>query len=87
MQEDLRNVPDGSVVLLHACAHNPTGVDPSVTQWAELSSLFKAKKLFPFFDMAYQVYYLFTHDVFVENVVPYCSVLTGPLLILTSPLL
>lgn len=54
MVEDLSSVPSGSVVLLHACAHNPTGVDPKPEQWKELSSLFKSKGLFPFFDMAYQ---------------------------------
>jgi len=41
-------------VLLHACAHNPTGVDPTEGQWAEISNILKEKKLFPFFDMAYQ---------------------------------
>lgn len=40
--------------MLHACAHNPTGVDPTPEQWAELSALIKKKNLFPFFDMAYQ---------------------------------
>jgi aspartate aminotransferase len=39
---------------LHACAHNPTGVDPSEQQWKELSKLFKKKGHFPFFDAAYQ---------------------------------
>lgn len=52
--EDLNKLPEGSIVLLHACAHNPTGVDPKPEQWKELSAIFKAKKLFPFFDMAYQ---------------------------------
>ena len=52
--DDLNKVPEGSLVLLHACAHNPTGVDPKPEQWAELSDLFKKRKLFPFFDMAYQ---------------------------------
>lgn len=42
------------MILLHACAHNPTGVDPSKEQWAELSNLIKKRNLFPFFDMAYQ---------------------------------
>lgn len=54
MVEDLSSAPSGSVVLLHACAHNPTGVDPKPEQWKELSTLFKSKGLFPFFDMAYQ---------------------------------
>jgi len=41
-------------VLLHACAHNPTGVDPTPAQWKEISDIVSEKKLFPFFDMAYQ---------------------------------
>jgi aspartate aminotransferase len=40
--------------LLHACAHNPTGVDPKPEQWKELSQLIKQKNLYVFFDMAYQ---------------------------------
>ncbi|KAI8994375.1 pyridoxal phosphate-dependent transferase [Gaertneriomyces semiglobifer] len=54
MIEDLKNIPSGSVVLLHACAHNPTGVDPTPEQWKELSTLMQQKGHFPFFDMAYQ---------------------------------
>ncbi len=52
--DDINKIPEGSIILLHACAHNPTGVDPRPEQWAELSQVIKAKKLFPFFDMAYQ---------------------------------
>lgn len=52
--EDLSKIPKGSVVLLHACAHNPTGVDPKPEQWKEISNVVKSKGLFPFFDMAYQ---------------------------------
>ncbi|CAK5280549.1 unnamed protein product [Mycena citricolor] len=48
------NAPEHSVVLLHACAHNPTGIDPTPEQWAEISDICKERKLFPFFDMAYQ---------------------------------
>ncbi|GAV74678.1 LOW QUALITY PROTEIN: Aminotran_1_2 domain-containing protein [Cephalotus follicularis] len=48
------NAPDGSFFLLHPCAHNPTGVDPTEEQWREISCQFKAKNHFPFFDMAYQ---------------------------------
>jgi aspartate aminotransferase len=51
---DLQKIPERSVILLHACAHNPTGVDPSLEQWRELSAVVKQKNLFPFFDMAYQ---------------------------------
>ncbi|XP_018790685.1 PREDICTED: aspartate aminotransferase, mitochondrial-like [Bactrocera latifrons] len=52
--EDISKIPEKSIVLLHACAHNPTGVDLSLEQWKELSQLIKKKNLFPFFDMAYQ---------------------------------
>lgn len=49
-----QKIPERSAILLHACAHNPTGVDPKPEQWAEMSKVIKEKKLFPFFDMAYQ---------------------------------
>jgi len=52
--EDINNMPEGSVVLLHACAHNPTGVDPKPEEWKAMCDLIKKKGLFPFFDMAYQ---------------------------------
>lgn len=52
--QDLAKVPEKSVVLLHACAHNPTGVDPKPEQWKEMSKVIKSRNLFPFFDMAYQ---------------------------------
>jgi aspartate aminotransferase len=54
MLEDLKNAPDGAVVLLHACAHNPTGCDPSKEQWETISELVKEKNLQVFFDSAYQ---------------------------------
>lgn len=52
--EDLNKIPEKSIVVLHACAHNPTGVDPKPEQWKELAALVKRRNLFPFFDMAYQ---------------------------------
>lgn len=52
--EDICKIPEKSIILLHACAHNPTGVDPKPKQWEELSAVIKQRKLFPFFDMAYQ---------------------------------
>ncbi|KAI5743940.1 hypothetical protein M8J77_024063 [Diaphorina citri] len=52
--EDINNIPSNSIILLHACAHNPTGVDPKPEQWKELAAVVKQKKLYPFFDMAYQ---------------------------------
>lgn len=45
---------EGDVVILHACAHNPTGIDPTRDQWEELVQIFLRKKLFAFFDSAYQ---------------------------------
>ena len=50
-----QKIPEGSIILLHACAHNPTGVDPKPEQWKELSAVVKERKLLCFFDMAYQV--------------------------------
>mmetsp|Transcript_40322 Transcript_40322/g.59262 ORF Transcript_40322/g.59262 Transcript_40322/m.59262 type:complete len:433 (+) Transcript_40322:50-1348(+) len=51
---DMKNMPDGSCVLLHVCAHNPTGMDPTMDQWAEISHTMKQKNHLPFFDSAYQ---------------------------------
>ncbi|WP_368622469.1 amino acid aminotransferase [Paraburkholderia sp. BR13444] len=47
-------LPEKSVVLLHACCHNPTGVDLSPVQWAELAPVLQRRKLIAFVDMAYQ---------------------------------
>ncbi|ORY28059.1 pyridoxal phosphate-dependent transferase [Naematelia encephala] len=52
MKADIKAAPEGSIILLHACAHNPTGIDPTEEQWKELSVLMKEKKHFSFFDMA-----------------------------------
>ncbi|KAL0297277.1 UNVERIFIED_CONTAM: Aspartate aminotransferase 3, chloroplastic [Sesamum radiatum] len=52
--EDLGSAPSGAIVLLHACAHNPTGVDPTLHQWEQIRQLMRSKALLPFFDSAYQ---------------------------------
>jgi len=49
-------VPAGSAVLLHACAHNPTGVDPTPEQWEVLAGTFAKRGLLAVFDSAYQGY-------------------------------
>ncbi|KAH7376641.1 aminotransferase class I and II [Plectosphaerella cucumerina] len=54
MKAALAAAPDQSIVLLHVCAHNPTGVDPTEAQWAEIADLLAEKRHFPFFDCAYQ---------------------------------
>ena len=40
-------------MILHACAHNPTGYDPNQEQWRDLGRIMKKRKLFPLFDAAY----------------------------------
>jgi aspartate/tyrosine/aromatic aminotransferase len=54
MVADINGAPNGSIFLLHACAHNPTGVDPSPEQWAGISAAIKAKGHIAWFDSAYQ---------------------------------
>jgi aromatic-amino-acid transaminase len=50
----LKRIDPGSVVLLHACCHNPTGVDPTPAQWKEIIEVVRARGLVPFVDLAYQ---------------------------------
>jgi len=52
--EDLSNAPEHSVIILHGCAHNPTGLDPTEDQWKQIAEIMKERKLIPFFDNAYQ---------------------------------
>lgn len=49
-------MPKGSAVLLHACAHNPTGVDPTPAQWKQIIGLVRKHELVPIIDSAYQGY-------------------------------
>ncbi|KAF2746344.1 aspartate aminotransferase, partial [Sporormia fimetaria CBS 119925] len=50
----IESADSGSIIVLHACAHNPTGVDPTQDQWKKIASVIREKKHFPFFDTAYQ---------------------------------
>ncbi|CAG8464285.1 2883_t:CDS:2 [Acaulospora colombiana] len=52
--EDIKKAPSNSIIMLHACAHNPTGVDPTPEQWDEISKVIKKCGHFPLFDSAYQ---------------------------------
>lgn len=54
MTATLQSAPERSIILLHACAHNPTGVDPTQEQWKAIAQIMREKKHFPFFDCAYQ---------------------------------
>lgn len=56
MLDALGGLPPRSVVLLHACCHNPTGVDLSREQWLALIPLLKERQLLPYLDLAYQGY-------------------------------
>jgi aromatic-amino-acid transaminase len=50
----LNNLRDNSIIVLHTCCHNPTGIDISHDQWVKLADIFEDRRLIPFFDMAYQ---------------------------------
>ena len=56
MQATLGALPARSVVLLHACCHNPTGVDLTDAQWQQLLPLLRERELLPYLDIAYQGY-------------------------------
>jgi aromatic-amino-acid transaminase len=50
----LDTIPPGSIVVLHACCHNPTGVDLDHDRWGEVLEIVRARGLIPFLDLAYQ---------------------------------
>jgi aspartate/tyrosine/aromatic aminotransferase len=54
MLSDINDAPSGSVIMLHAAAHNPTGVDPTREQWDQILDVCKAKQHYCWFDSAYQ---------------------------------
>ncbi|KAH9597229.1 Aminotransferase [Trypanosoma melophagium] len=54
MLESLDKLPERSVVLMHACAHNPTGLDPTQEEWVKVAEVIKRRNLLPLVDMAYQ---------------------------------
>lgn len=56
MLQALQALPPRSVVLLHACCHNPTGVDLSRAQWEQLIPVLRERQLLPYLDLAYQGY-------------------------------
>ncbi|HUG25622.1 amino acid aminotransferase [Piscinibacter sp.] len=56
MLSALRGLPAKSIVLLHACCHNPTGVDLTPAQWEELIPVLRERELLPYLDLAYQGY-------------------------------
>lgn len=54
MMGSIANAPAGSIFVLHACAHNPTGIDPSKEQWVEILQALKQGEHLVIFDSAYQ---------------------------------
>jgi aspartate/tyrosine/aromatic aminotransferase len=54
MLDALRTVPKGDIVLLHACCHNPSGLDPSDEEWHAIADVIVERELVPFLDSAYQ---------------------------------
>jgi aromatic-amino-acid transaminase len=54
MMATIQDLPARSIVLLHACCHNPTGVDLSAAQWAQLIPVMRDRQLLPYLDIAYQ---------------------------------
>ena len=54
MKSGLNALQSGSIIVLHACCHNPTGADLSEAQWREVIEVIQARGLVPFIDMAYQ---------------------------------
>ena len=50
----LKAAPEGTIIVLHACCHNPTGYDISNAQWVEVRDVVRARNLVPFLDLAYQ---------------------------------
>lgn len=54
MLDALHDIPKGDIVLLHACCHNPTGIDPDEAQWRAIADVIVERELLPFIDIAYQ---------------------------------
>jgi aromatic-amino-acid transaminase len=82
MLADLKAMPEGAIVLLHACCHNPTGAELNADQWGQVIQVVRANNLIPFLDMAYQGF----GDGIAEDgaVVRRFTETAGPLLISNS---
>jgi aromatic-amino-acid transaminase len=78
----LKAMPEGSIVVLHACCHNPTGAELNADQWGQVIQVVRANNLIPFLDMAYQGF----GDGIAEDgaVVRRFTETTGPLLVSNS---
>jgi len=82
MRSTLETLPAGAIVVLHACCHNPTGVDPTGEQWGTIIDIVRARGLIPFVDIAYQG---FDRDIELDaSVVRRFAATAGPLFISNS---
>jgi len=82
MTATLGKLPAGSIVVLHACCHNPTGVDPKPEQWASIVEIVRARGLVPYLDLAYQG---FADGIEADGAVVRAFVATpGPVLLASS---
>lgn len=54
MCASIKTIPKGDIILLHGCCHNPTGIDPTPEQWAQIGDLLAAQGVLPLVDFAYQ---------------------------------
>jgi len=54
MLDSMKTMVDGDIIILHACCHNPSGIDPTVDQWKQIAQVVNEKKLLPLVDFAYQ---------------------------------
>jgi aspartate/tyrosine/aromatic aminotransferase len=54
MRASLEKIPSGDVVLLHACCHNPTGIDPRLDEWRQIADIVEKRRILPLVDFAYQ---------------------------------
>jgi aromatic-amino-acid transaminase len=78
----LGEIPAGSIIVLHACCHNPTGVDPTPAQWTKIVEIVRARGMIPFLDTAYQG---FADGIEADGaVVRSFAATSGPLLISNS---
>ncbi len=54
MIDSIERIPQGGIIVLHACCHNPTGADPDAAQWTRIIDVVRARNLVPYLDIAYQ---------------------------------
>lgn len=54
MVDFLKKIPERSIIFMHPCAHNPTGLDPTQSEWDAILNVCQEKQHYPFFDFAYQ---------------------------------